>query len=226
VGFFGRFAVVAVVGIGVLLAVLYDMTRQKGLIKPQEERSSTIPQNPKGASEKPSSTAETIADEVPPQETKRQPSQNQPAAAAHAAPRTNTQQNTPPKEAENTHQDQHKTTSQKHLTTPALHRVKRGETLAGIARKYFGDWRLWKAIAYVNNIRRVGDLRVGQEITIPALKVHKVQAGETLYSICLNHRRENGLKSALPELVKKVADINGVQPSKLRAGQVIALPLR
>ena len=224
-GFFGRFAVVAVVGIGVLLAVLYDMTRQQGLIKLQKQPFPTITQNPKGTSEKPSPTTENTTKETPPQETEHQSPKNQPSTAVSVEPHTSTKQNTPEK-VENTPQTQHKTTSPKRLLIPAHHRVKRGETLAGIARKYFGDWRLWRAIAYANNIKKVGDLKVGQEITIPALKVHKVQVGETLYSICLKHRRESHLEGTLSELVKRVADINGIEPSKLRAGQVIALPLK
>jgi len=226
VGFFGRFAVVAVVGIGVLLAVLYDMTRQQGLIKLQKQPFPTITQNPEGTSEKPSPTTENTTKETPPQETEHQSPKNQPSTAVSVEPHTSTKQNTPQEKVENTPQTQHKTTSPKHLPIPAHHRVKRGETLAGIARKYFGDWRLWRAIAYANNIKRVGDLKVGQEITIPALKVHKVQVGETLYSICLKHRRESHLEGTLSELVKRVADINGIEPSKLRAGQVIALPLK
>ena len=225
-GFFSRFAVVAVVGIAVLLAILYDMTRQKGSVKPQERPSSAIAQNQQGKSEERPSTAETTPNAAPLQQTKEQTTQNQTTAAATADTSINTQQNTSAPKDESTNPHEHKLAPQKHPAVPTCHTVKRGETLAGIARRYFGDWRLWRAIAYANNIKRVGDLRVGQEIAIPALKVHKVQAGETLYSICQNHRRENRLEIAVGELMRKVAVINSIEPSKLRAGQVIALPLR
>jgi len=224
VGFFSRFAVVAVVGIGVLLAVLYDMTRQEGLIKPRQQRSSAIAQKQKRKSEEQASATEGTLNAALPQ-TEQQVSRNQPPAVTADAD-VNIQQNNPAQKDDATKPPQHKSASGKQPAVPTYHTVKRGETLAGIARRYFGDWRLWRAIAYVNNIKRVGDLRVGQEIRIPALKVHKVQVGETLYTICQNHKRENRLEIALGELMKRVAEINGIEPSKLRAGQVIALPLK
>jgi nucleoid-associated protein YgaU len=49
-----------------------------------------------------------------------------------------------------------------------LIRVRRGETLASLARTHLGDANLWKAILEANpELARPEDLQVGQELRIP-----------------------------------------------------------
>lgn len=43
-----------------------------------------------------------------------------------------------------------------------------GETLYGLARKYYGDGGRWSAIAEANGISEGDTLRVGQTLRIPA----------------------------------------------------------
>lgn len=101
---------------------------------------------------------------------------------------------------------------------PAVHLVRRGETLAGIASAYGVDQ---DELTRLNEVRRDGDLRDGMTLTLPggrddeetaagggdgspALepRTHRVQRGETLSSIARKYevsiadlRRENDLSS-------------------------------
>lgn len=47
------------------------------------------------------------------------------------------------------------------------HVVKEGDTLSGIARHYYGDWRMWERIAQANALQRPDRLRKGQQLIIP-----------------------------------------------------------
>lgn len=62
------------------------------------------------------------------------------------------------------------------------YRVKTGDTLWSLSRKYDVDW---KVIAYANNLGLDGVIRPGQELTIPLGKgtTHIVHRGQNLYEI-------------------------------------------
>ena len=51
------------------------------------------------------------------------------------------------------------------------HTVAKGETLSSIARKYYGDSKLWKSIANANPKINPNSLAVGDKLTIPAKSV-------------------------------------------------------
>jgi tetratricopeptide (TPR) repeat protein len=55
------------------------------------------------------------------------------------------------------------------VTHPGKHIVQKGETLAMIAKKYYGDYRKYRVIAEHNQITDVTQLKIGQEITIPEM---------------------------------------------------------
>ena len=48
-----------------------------------------------------------------------------------------------------------------------LHTVVRGDTLFSLAREYFGDASMWRAIADANGLTRESTIRVGQTLRIP-----------------------------------------------------------
>ena len=49
------------------------------------------------------------------------------------------------------------------------HKLKRGETIIQLARKYYGDKRLWPYIVKYNSLSRPNDLRKGMKLLIPKL---------------------------------------------------------
>lgn len=234
-GFFARFAVVAVVGIGVLLAVLYDMSKH-GFIPPpkpplaptimgektgeptkKEEKKETQPPSPSPKDLSKNQTLKTQTSDKPPKkETVSDPSDG---ATGYKEGKTNdkeTHQKSMPKCGK---KPSPKVVEQ--TKSPSTYVVRKGDTLAGLARRYYGDWRLWTVIAWANGIKRVGDLKVGLKLTIPAVERYVVRAGETLYSIC----KRKMPKVKLTEAIKKVSLMNNINPDSIRVGQVIALPL-
>jgi len=74
-------------------------------------------------------------------------------------------------------------------TAPKSHRVKRGETLSGIAQKYKVSVQ---DLRQVNRMSSKSVLMIGQRLIIPersrAFKYHRVRKGETLSGIAQKHR--------------------------------------
>lgn len=118
------------------------------------------------------------------------------------------------------------------------HRVRRGETLSMIARRYGVSLA---ALAKANGIRTTSKLKVGQTLRIPgsssaatsvakaspakapakaapaqaAVRSHTVKRGETLSAIA----RKNGIT------VAKLAEANGISPkTRVRIGQKLRIP--
>lgn len=59
------------------------------------------------------------------------------------------------------------TTSKKAKPAARKHTVKRGETLAKIAARYYGNANLWRKIATANKVRDPRKVKIGQRLTIP-----------------------------------------------------------
>lgn len=49
------------------------------------------------------------------------------------------------------------------------HILKAGETISGLAHRYYGDWRLWRILADRNQIVDVRRLEPGDKLLIPEL---------------------------------------------------------
>jgi len=60
------------------------------------------------------------------------------------------------------------------------HVVLQGETIAGIASKYYGDPALWRPIAVLNELDEPRRLSAGMLLTIPSLPFQDRATGETL----------------------------------------------
>lgn len=91
-----------------------------------------------------------------------------------------------------------------------LHVVKRGQTLAAIAKRY--RIRIWD-LAMANRIKPRKPLRLGQELVVPPVGVTYVRPGQTLSRIARSHR------CSVAEL-KRVNRIRG----HLRVGRRLRLP--
>ena len=112
------------------------------------------------------------------------------------------------------------------------HRVRRGETLASIARRYRVSLR---SLAAVNGIRNPHRIRVGQLLRIPGIgqsdaaapaphgmttaasppRRHRVRRGETLAGIARRYRVS----------LRSLAAVNGIRnPHRVRAGLALRIP--
>lgn len=97
-----------------------------------------------------------------------------------------------------------------------IHRVRRGDTLSSIARRYGTSV---SAVKQANNIRNVRSLQIGQSLKIPGKRgsgyvSHRVRSGQTLSSIA---RRYGSSVSA-------IQNANGLRGSRIRVGQVLKVP--
>lgn len=108
------------------------------------------------------------------------------------------------------------------------HRVRRGETLSQIARKYRTSVR---TIAKLNRIRNTSQIRIGQRLKVPlrhpltkfsstgAKNVdgyvqYRVRRGDTLWAIAKRHHTT----------IRKIKDVNGLSSNFLHAGQMLQVP--
>lgn len=114
------------------------------------------------------------------------------------------------------------------------HTVASGETLADISKRYFGTTTKWKEILKANPGVDANAMKVGQKLAIPELAGgagaaqaapaadgdYVVKTGDTVRGIA---ERELGSEG----LWKRIIDANpGINPNRLRVGQVLKLPRR
>ena len=125
-----------------------------------------------------------------------------------------------------------------YLPVKARHKVKKGEALSTIARRYRTPM---KEIMKINGIKNASKIRIGQVLKIPGgyvsvakssgsgsragssstanssgpLSTYRVRKGETLIAIAKQHQTS----------VKTLSSLNDISdPSKVRAGQVLKVP--
>jgi membrane-bound lytic murein transglycosylase D len=112
----------------------------------------------------------------------------------------------------------------------ATHRVRRGETLSHLARRYHTSVR---AIMEANNLRRANYVRVGQRLRIPARWKSRTyvlarQAAEADTSKPLRHTVKRGdslwlLARAYNTNVREIMRLNDMTSTRLHVGQVLVV---
>jgi len=104
--------------------------------------------------------------------------------------------------------------------------VRKGDTLASIAEKYYGNPMYYKKIARANKIWRSSRLKVGQKIIIPQLddkvrkRLYKIRRGDTLRRIS---KKFYGTANKVQKIVKANYKIKSAK-SKLKVGDIIYIP--
>jgi nucleoid-associated protein YgaU len=108
-----------------------------------------------------------------------------------------------------------------HLTEVVQHTVVDGESLAGLAARWYGDDHLATVIALANNLPTNTEPTPGQVLIVPGLNRRRHIAGDTLVSLC---REEYG-DADLDTRASVVAAANHIsEPAALFANQVIYFP--
>jgi nucleoid-associated protein YgaU len=110
---------------------------------------------------------------------------------------------------------------------PRTYKVKRGDTLSGIAQKQLGDADRWPEIFVLNRaqIRHRDRIAVGQVLTLPATplqprpRLYKVRRGDTLSKIA---ERELGSADRWREIFSLNRDVIS-DPDRISPGQVLVI---
>ncbi len=70
---------------------------------------------------------------------------------------------------------------------PLVHMVRRHETLASIAKTYYGNAQLEKALVAENSLEAKGGTQIatGTHLIVPAVRFHRVKAGESWRSLAV-----------------------------------------
>lgn len=105
-------------------------------------------------------------------------------------------------------------------TAVITHTVKEGESLTGIAKKYYGSDDSYIILAEYNNLPNPKKIDVGQKITIPKSFKYRIKKGD---QIALIAKRFLDNKDRYPVLM----EINGIKdPKNISIDQIIKIPAK
>jgi len=97
--------------------------------------------------------------------------------------------------------------------------VKKGDTLATIARRFLGDHRRYRVLAAINHLDASQSLNVGSTIKIPIEIPHMVKRGESLAIIANRYYGD-------PNTFSLIASYNFItDPQAIKPGTVIPIPI-
>jgi len=104
--------------------------------------------------------------------------------------------------------------------------VRKGDTLASIAERYYGNPMYYKKIARANKIWKSSRLKVGQKIIVPQLderirkRLYRIRRGDTLRRIS---KRFYGTANKVQKIVDANYKIKSAK-SRLNVGDIIYIP--
>ncbi len=104
------------------------------------------------------------------------------------------------------------------IPTVWKYRLRRGDDLARLARKYLKAPKRADFLMWLNQIENPRDLDVGSLITIPFLLRHRVQEGQTMVAVA----RRYYFKAKLAGLLRK---FNDKRTNALEPGEIILVPI-
>lgn len=105
-------------------------------------------------------------------------------------------------------------------TPPLTHTVQPGETLGGIALRYYREVRHFPLLVTANRLDPRAPLRPGQSLRIPIGEPYEVRQGDSVSSIAERELGDSRRAWVLLEL-------NGLrEPDRLLPGQTLLLPIR
>jgi TolA-binding protein len=104
------------------------------------------------------------------------------------------------------------------IPTVWKYRLRRGDDLARLARKYLKAPKRADFLMWLNQIENPRDLDVGSVITIPFLLRHRVQEGQTMVDVA----RRYYFKAKLAGLLRK---FNDKRTNALEPGEIILVPI-
>lgn len=99
------------------------------------------------------------------------------------------------------------------------YKVVSGDTLSGIAQKFYHDASLYPVIAIANELPDPDFIKVGQVLVIPSLtRKHTVVAGDTLWDLAQRFYGDGSLFTL-------IAAANHLpDPDVIKVGQVLRIP--
>ncbi len=116
--------------------------------------------------------------------------------------------------------DPAKLSRRKSLWIPTVwkYKIKRGDDLAKLARKYLKDAKRAEFLMWFNKIENPKDIKAGTTITIPFLIRHRVQEGQNMVDLA----RRYYFKSKPTGLLRK---FNDKRSNALKPGEIILIPI-
>jgi hypothetical protein len=100
------------------------------------------------------------------------------------------------------------------LDEPRVHKVKKGESLSKLAKRYYGDPMRWRELALINRAPKPGHIEIGEEVLLPSATVISE----------LRRTRTITRANALIAGQENAADANGPQATRQPAPTSIAEP--
>lgn len=240
-GLIGKIALIGVVSTAVLIAVIWD-------VQNENRREGRVTTN--GDDIKKSLPPHITTEETPHPETPHEPAPSaaeQPREAAQP-PESGTGAQAQPSQAEpepataGPPAEQPKESPEKPVPEPprpvTKYIIQKGDTLSEVAKEFYGDANLWRAIAAANpGIEDPNKLKVGAEIVIPpseevvevepwpaipdSTETYIVQRGDTLTSIARTHYDGDASKA---ELIYRANKDKITNKNFLKPGTILVIP--
>jgi len=226
-GLMSRFAVVSVVGIAVLLAILYEMSEAP--VKEERTEAAPVVSNPaqtegvrEGASTVVEEVSETVSKDVTVQE-------SESLFGKNPVPKPTPVEDSKQKKSKQPEEREKKMVND--APKECLYTVRKGDTLYSIARRVYGDGKMWTAIWKANKgvIEKPSQLAAGIRLRLPEPDEEKeeteyetyiVQKGDTLSKISRLHYGT----SRFVDLILKANRDRIRKPETLRVGMLVRIP--